>query len=99
MPRWMGGVTRLYRICNRDIQQRFGVAPITDRLREARLRWYGQVLLADNESICKIGFDLDVPGKRPKGRPKQRWIITLHADPKAVRIHPDQAHDGASRDH
>ncbi|KIH64119.1 hypothetical protein ANCDUO_05575 [Ancylostoma duodenale] len=93
MLRWMGGVIRLDRICNQDIRQRFDIAPITEKLREARLRWYGHVLRADNDSIRKIGFDLDVRGKRPKGRPKQRWMDTLHAVLKVVRIHPDQAHD------
>ncbi|KIH67573.1 hypothetical protein ANCDUO_02095 [Ancylostoma duodenale] len=95
MLRWMGGVTRLDRICNQDIPQRFGAAPIMEKLCEARLRWYDHVLRADNDSICKIGFDLDVPGKRQKGRLKQRWMDTLHADLKVVRIHPDKAYDRA----
>ncbi|KIH52545.1 hypothetical protein ANCDUO_17354 [Ancylostoma duodenale] len=60
----------------------------SNKLREARLRWYGHVLRTDNDSICKIGFDLDVPGKRPKGRPRQRWMDTLHADLKAVALQP-----------
>ncbi|KIH60530.1 hypothetical protein ANCDUO_09221 [Ancylostoma duodenale] len=68
--RYMDSVIRLDRICDQDIRQLFGVAPITDKLREAPLRWYGHVLRADNYSVCKIGFDLNVPGKRPKGRPK-----------------------------
>ncbi|EYC12765.1 hypothetical protein Y032_0046g1411 [Ancylostoma ceylanicum] len=93
MLRWMAGITRLDRICNQDIRQRFGVTPITDKLREARLRWYGHVLRAESDSVCKIGFNLDVTGKRPKGRPKQRWMDTLHADLKTVGMHPDQAHD------
>ncbi|KIH52950.1 hypothetical protein ANCDUO_16935 [Ancylostoma duodenale] len=36
--RWMGGITQLDPICNQDIRQRFGVAAIVDKLREARLR-------------------------------------------------------------
>ncbi|KIH60771.1 hypothetical protein ANCDUO_08966 [Ancylostoma duodenale] len=39
MLRWMGGITQLDRICNQDVQQRFGVVAIADKLREARLRW------------------------------------------------------------
>ncbi|EYC25625.1 hypothetical protein Y032_0011g1303 [Ancylostoma ceylanicum] len=93
MLRWMAGITQLDRICNQDIRQRFGGAPITDKLREARLRWYGHVLRAESGSVCKIGFNLDVTGKRPKGRPKQRWMDTLHVDLKTVGMHPDQAHD------
>ncbi|EYC37749.1 hypothetical protein Y032_0768g2191 [Ancylostoma ceylanicum] len=93
MLRWMAGITLLDSTCNEDVRQRFGVAPITDKLRQARLRWYGHVLRADNDSVAKIGFNLSVTGKRSKGRPKQRWMDTLHVDLKAVDMHLDQAHD------
>ncbi|EYC21247.1 hypothetical protein Y032_0020g77 [Ancylostoma ceylanicum] len=91
----MAGVTRYYHICNEDIRHRFGIAIMADKLREARLRWYGHVLRADNAAVCKIALNLEVPGKRPRGRPKQRWIDTLHSDLKSAGIHPDQAHDRA----
>ncbi|EYB87600.1 hypothetical protein Y032_0259g472 [Ancylostoma ceylanicum] len=95
MLRWMAGVTRYDHICNEDIRHRFGIATMADKLREARLRWYGHVLRADNATVCKIALNLDVPGKRPKRRPKQRWIDTLYSDLKLAGIHPDQAHDRA----
>ncbi|VDP50259.1 unnamed protein product [Heligmosomoides polygyrus] len=44
MLRWTAGVTRLDRVRNDTIRQRFGVAPIAEKLCEARLRWYGQSL-------------------------------------------------------
>nr|CDJ95465.1 RNA-directed DNA polymerase (reverse transcriptase) domain containing protein [Haemonchus contortus] len=91
MLRWTAGVTRLDRISNDAIRERFGVAPIVDKMREARLRWYGHVLRADEGSVRTIGLNLDVSGKRPRGRPKQRWLDTLHEDLKTVNIHPDQA--------
>ncbi|VDO98095.1 unnamed protein product [Heligmosomoides polygyrus] len=72
MLRWTDGVTRLVRVRNDPTRQRFGVVPIADKLREARLRWYGHVLRANDDTVCKIGLNLEVPGKRPRGRPKQR---------------------------
>ncbi|KIH67550.1 hypothetical protein ANCDUO_02117 [Ancylostoma duodenale] len=93
MLRWMSDITRLDHICTEDIRQRLGVAPITDKLREARLRWFGHVLRADSDSVCKVDFNLDVAGKRPNKCPKQRWMDTLHADQKAAGIHPEQAQD------
>ncbi|EYC30098.1 hypothetical protein Y032_0005g2449 [Ancylostoma ceylanicum] len=72
MLRRMSGITQPDRICNQDIQQRSGVAAIADKLHEARLRWFGQVPRAKGDNVCRIGYDLDVSGKRPKGRPKQR---------------------------
>ncbi|VDO29640.1 unnamed protein product [Heligmosomoides polygyrus] len=69
---WTAGVTRFDRIRNDTIRLRFGVAPIAEKLREARLRWYGHVLRANDDTVRKIGLNLEVPGKRPRGRPKQR---------------------------
>ncbi|VDP26177.1 unnamed protein product [Heligmosomoides polygyrus] len=78
--RWTARITRLDRVRNDAIRQRFGVAPIAEKLREARLRWYGLVLRANDETVRKIGLNLEVPGKLPRGRPKQRWLDTLHMD-------------------
>ncbi|VDP07376.1 unnamed protein product [Heligmosomoides polygyrus] len=69
----MAGVTRLDRIRNEAIRQKFGVTPIADKMREARLRWYGHVLRGKEDSVRKMGLELEVLGKRPRGRPKQRW--------------------------
>ncbi|VDO98885.1 unnamed protein product [Heligmosomoides polygyrus] len=96
MLRWTAGVTRLDLIRNVSIRQMFDVA--ADKLREARLRWYGLVLRANDDTVRKIGLT-DVPGKWPKGRPKQRWIDTLHMDLKVAGIHPDQAFDRAKWRH
>ncbi|VDP46451.1 unnamed protein product [Heligmosomoides polygyrus] len=41
MLRWMAGVTRLDRVRNDSIRQRFGTTPTFEKMREARLRWYG----------------------------------------------------------
>ncbi|VDO93777.1 unnamed protein product [Heligmosomoides polygyrus] len=73
MLRWTAGVTHMERIRNEAIRQKFGVAPIADKMREARLRWYGHVLRGKEDSVRKIGLNFEVTGKRPRGRPKQRW--------------------------
>ncbi|VDP29539.1 unnamed protein product [Heligmosomoides polygyrus] len=43
MLRWTAGVTRLDYIRHDSIRHKSGVAPIADKMREARLRWYGNV--------------------------------------------------------
>ncbi|VDO64047.1 unnamed protein product [Heligmosomoides polygyrus] len=87
MLRWTAGVTRLDRIRNDAIRQKFGVAQIADKMREARLRWYGHVLHGEEDSVRKIGLKFDVIGTRPRGRPKQRWLDTLHTDLKITGAH------------
>ncbi|VDO86743.1 unnamed protein product [Heligmosomoides polygyrus] len=88
MLRWMAGVTRMDRIRNDVIRQKFDVAPIADKMREAR-----HVLRGEEDSVRKIGLNFEVIGKRPRGRPKQRWADTLHTDLKVAGFHPDLALD------
>ncbi|KIH47305.1 hypothetical protein ANCDUO_22637 [Ancylostoma duodenale] len=63
MLRWIAGITRLDHICNEDIRQRFGVASVAEKPCANRLRWFGHVSCADNDSFCKISFNLGVVGK------------------------------------
>ncbi|VDP06762.1 unnamed protein product [Heligmosomoides polygyrus] len=93
MLRWTAGVTRMDRIRNDAIRQKFCFAPITDKMREARLRWYGHVLRGKKDSVRKIGLKFEVVGKQPRGRPTQRWLYTLHADLKIAGVYPDLALD------
>ncbi|VDO85585.1 unnamed protein product [Heligmosomoides polygyrus] len=72
MLRWTAGVTHMDHIRNEAIRQKFGVAPIADKMREACLRWYGHVLRGEEDSVRKIGINFEVIGKRPRGPPKQR---------------------------
>ncbi|VDP06833.1 unnamed protein product [Heligmosomoides polygyrus] len=93
MLRWTAGVTRLDRIRNETIRQRFAIAPIAVKLRESRLRWYGHVLRANDDTVWKIGLNLEVPGKRPRECPKQHLLDMLHLDLEKVNVHPGQAFD------
>ncbi|VDP40514.1 unnamed protein product [Heligmosomoides polygyrus] len=67
MLRWTAGVTRMDRIRNDAIRQKFGVAPIAEKMREARLRWYGHVLRRKEDSVRKMGHKLEVSRKRLEG--------------------------------
>jgi len=43
MIRWICGHTRLDKIRNEVIRGKIGVASITDKIREVRLRWFGHI--------------------------------------------------------
>jgi len=52
-----------------------GVACITDKIREARLRWYGHVMRREDESCIKRIMTAEVTGvtgRRSRGRQKKR---------------------------
>ncbi|VDO65811.1 unnamed protein product [Heligmosomoides polygyrus] len=83
MLRWTAGVTHLDRIRNDVIRQMLGVAPIADKMREARLRWHGHVLRGKEDSVRRMGLNFE----GPRGLPKQRRSDTLHMDLMVASVH------------
>ena len=49
-----------------------GFKETIDRLATANgVRWYGHVLRRDDDSVLRVALDLEVSGKRKRGRPKK----------------------------
>ncbi len=91
MLRWSLGHTLLDHVPNTKIHKRAGVAPIANKMRERRLRWFGHVYRADDDAVAKSGMQTEAPGRRPAGRPKLRFQDTLNRDMEAVGLRPSLA--------
>ncbi len=59
---------------NDDIRERLEVENITERYRKARLRSFSHVKRRDQEYVGRTTLEMVPPGRRKRGRPKQRWI-------------------------
>ena len=51
MLRWMMGIKRIEMIRTEEIRARAGVADISEKIREARLRWLGHVDRTTGEDV------------------------------------------------
>lgn len=91
MLRWSLGHTLLDHMPNTETRKRAGVAPIADKMRERRLRWFGHVYRADDDAVAKSGMQTEAPGRRPAGRPKLRYQDTLNRDMEATSLRPSLA--------
>jgi len=58
---------------NDDIRRIIGVACITDKVREARLRWYGHIQRREEDDCVKRILEADVHGQQSRGRQRKRW--------------------------
>ena len=74
MLRWILGLTLRDKKRNVDIRHILGVACITDKIREARLRWFGHVQRREEEDCVNRILDADVQGQQSRGRQRKRWI-------------------------
>ena len=80
MLRFSMGVTRLEKVRNNKIREDTHVVRFGEKVKEARLRWFGHVLRRDEEYIGKRILRMAIPGKRKRGRPKRRYIDGIKKD-------------------
>ena len=80
MLRWMSGVTRTDRIRNEYIRGSLKVVEVSKKIQEARLRWYGHVMRRGEDNVAREALDMEVRGRRRRGRPKTRWRDRVAAD-------------------
>ena len=87
MIRWICGHTRLDKIRNEVIRDKIGVASIEDKMREARLRWYGHIrtrLMDASVRRCETMECSDY--RRSRGRLKKSWSEVIRHDLKTLGL-------------
>ena len=72
MLRFAMEVTRKDKIRNEYIRSTVKVERLGMKIREGRLRWYGHVMKRDQEYVGRKMMEMELPGKRRRGRPKKK---------------------------
>ena len=77
----MSGHTRMECIRNEVIRNKVGVAPIEDKVRKNRLRWYGHVQRRPLKALVRAWEDILIPNtKRGRSRPRITWTEVVRKD-------------------
>ena len=84
MVKWALRVTRKKKIKNEYVRGTAKIAKLGDKLRNARLRWYGHVKRRKEGCVGKRMMKMAVPGRRKKGRPRSRWMNLAREDMERV---------------
>jgi hypothetical protein len=96
MLRWMCGKTRRDRIRNETIREMVGVAPIEEKLRENRLRWFGHVYRRPADAVVKrvdrLALGRNAQGR---GRPKLTLDAVVRKDLSILGLSDEVAFDRA----
>ena len=80
MLRFAMGVTKKDKIRNEYIGSTVKVERLEMKMREGRMRWYGHVIRRDQEYVGRKRMEMELPGKRKRGRPKRRFLDVLRKD-------------------
>ena len=80
MLRFAMGVTRKNKIRNEYIRGTVKVERLGMKMREGRLRWYGHVMRRDQEYVGRKIVEMELPGRRKRGRLKGRFFDVVKED-------------------
>ena len=84
------GHTRLDKIRNKVIIGKIGVASIDDKIRNAKLCWFGHIRRRKMDAPVRRCERLDRPDyRRSRSRPKKSWIEVIRHDLKALGLVED----------
>ena len=80
--RWIQDKTRKDRIRNKKFRSDAIVKPITTYDMSHRNAFHGMAILMrrDDKNAAKAGTTIKVGGKRPRGRPRLRWMDRVRSD-------------------
>uniref|UniRef100_A0A1S3YRW7 Reverse transcriptase domain-containing protein n=1 Tax=Nicotiana tabacum TaxID=4097 RepID=A0A1S3YRW7_TOBAC len=85
---------RLDKIRNEVIGVKVGVAPVEDKMREARLRWFGHIKRRSIEApVSRYERLVSVGSKRGRDRPKKSWGDVIRRDMVRLELIEDMALD------
>ncbi|XP_057548589.1 uncharacterized protein LOC130826962 [Amaranthus tricolor] len=96
MPRWMCGNTMMDRIRNQEFREKLGVAPLSAKMRENRLRRFGHVQRPTHDTPVRRIKCTIVEGKRSRGRPRRMWEEQIKSDMHELHLSKDLTSDRAS---
>ena len=69
-----------------------GLKETTDRLATANgVRWYGHVLRRDDDSVLRVALNLEVSGKRKRGRPTKTWRKQVEEETEKIGLKKEDA--------
>ncbi|XP_066953239.1 uncharacterized protein [Macrobrachium rosenbergii] len=95
MLRWMCGVTKMDRIKNERIRGTTKVVELSKKAQERRLQWHGHVMRRDESYVGRRVMQMEVPGRRVRGRPERRWMDVVREDIRDKQLSEDDAFDRA----
>ena len=86
MLRRIKAVTQRDKVKSVDIRKELGVNSVQEKVRDIRLRWYGDMLRMEENNEMRVVVDMIVPGNRPKGRPRGMDCVRRHCESPRRRM-------------
>ena len=78
---------------NDDIRAEAGVVAVSEKIREARMRWFGHIMRREEEDPVKAAWRHPTEGRRTVGRQRIRWRDIVERDLRLLNLREEEAQD------
>uniref|UniRef100_A0A2S2P2T1 Endonuclease-reverse transcriptase n=1 Tax=Schizaphis graminum TaxID=13262 RepID=A0A2S2P2T1_SCHGA len=73
-------------IGNKELYDLLELAPVTSFIKGQRLQRLGHIMRRGENETVRVALEWKPKGKRPKGRPRKRWIDVVEEDLKILGV-------------
>ena len=84
MNRWSCGFTMFDKVKNEEIREKLKIRSLRVKCRQSRMRWFGHVERREEQHVIKTVWNMEVLGKRKRGRPRRRLKDNIKEDMRAM---------------
>ena len=92
----MCGNNMMDRIRNQEFRENLGVASLSAKIRENKLRWFGHVQRKTHDVPVRRIECIIVEGKKSRGRPRRTWEEQIKSDMHELHLSEDLSRDKGS---
>ncbi|XP_046848167.1 uncharacterized protein LOC124441744 [Xenia sp. Carnegie-2017] len=96
MIRYCLGVSLEEHRTNESIREEANVMSILKLMRRKRLQWFGHVCRREEDVDIRRVYEMQMEGRRKRGRPKHRWKDTIRRDMQLCGVKEEDTQDRAA---
>ncbi|XP_063540752.1 uncharacterized protein LOC134749665 [Cydia strobilella] len=78
------------------VKKKLQVAPVTEKIKESRLRWFGHVMRRPENHVVKKCLSM-AAAKGGRGRPVTTWLTNVRRDMKELGLSSDDAYQRTNK--
>ena len=93
MIQWMCGMKLEDRKSSEELRTKYGLLNVCNVMRSMRIRWFGHVERAPEDSWINRCHFLEVEGNASRGRPRKTWQEVVNRDIRDLGVNKDLAQD------
>ena len=71
---------------NKELLDMVNIPPVTSFIKGQRIQWLGHIMRRGESDTTKLALEWKPHGKRPRGRPRKRWIDVVEEDLRNMGI-------------